>query len=226
MNETRLAHLHEAQARRRFDAWSDSKTFQRLGPWLRYVQRNVLDRIEWHQVTAFLDVACGSGWAAAQAGRLLEGTSRGIACGCDNSVGMLARSAGDQSGGTKPFLAGASAQALPYRGDTFEAVICTAAFHHFPAPVEALEELKRVLRSGGKLIITDPCRDQSLGTWIWDRLHRWFEPGHVAYYRSSEVRAFLDAAGFTQVHVIELHPPFWKTRKLFSRVALFLATAP
>jgi ubiquinone/menaquinone biosynthesis C-methylase UbiE len=223
--EARLSNLHEAKARKWFDVWAESWTFRRLRPWLRYVQRQVLDRIDWSQVTAVLDVACGTGWATMEAARSMQGVDAGMACGCDISTGMLAWRTNEEEGDAEAYFSAASAQALPFRGDSFDIVICTAAFHHFPAPLAALQELKRVLRSGGTLLLADSCRDQSVGTSVWDRLHRWFEPGHVKYYSREELVGLLDAAGFSDLEVTRLVPPFWQTKKLSRHVALFRATS-
>lgn len=220
-----MSNQHEAKARKWFDVWADSWTFRRLGPWLRYVQRQVLDRVDWQEASAVLDVACGSGWATMEAARSIEGTDAGMACGCDISTGMLARRPSEQEGAPRAHFSAASAQALPFRSDSFDIVICTAAFHHFPSPLEALHELKRVLRSGGKLLIADSCRDQSVGAAVWNRLHRWFEPGHVKYYSRDELLGLLGAAGFSNLEVTRLVPPFWQTKKLSRHVALFRATS-
>lgn len=155
----------------------------------------------------------------------MEGTGAGVACGCDISTGMLARRSREQNGDAQAYFSAASAQALPFRGDSFDIVICTAAFHHFPAPLAALQEVKRVLRSGGTLLIADSCRDQSVGTSVWDRLHRWFEPGHVKYYSRDELVGLLNEAGFSDLEVTKLVPPFWQTKKLSRHVAVFRGTA-
>ena len=217
---------HEAAARLRFDDWSASATFQRLRPWLAYVQGKVLKQIDWQGATRVLDVDCGSGWAVFEAARHLQRHNGGMACGCDISIGMLAERAteGQQPGGAR-FLA-ASAQALPYRSHTFDVIICTAAFHHFPLPLGALREFRRVLRSGGLVLIADTCRDQSTGTWIWDRMHRWFEPGHVKYYRTDELRRLLTKAGFKSLSLKDLRPTYRQTKKLVRRAALFHAVSP
>lgn len=45
------------------------------------------------------------------------------------------------------------AEALPYDDDEFDLVIGHAVLHHLPAPQRALEEMQRVLRPGGRLVV-------------------------------------------------------------------------
>lgn len=215
---------HEADARDRFDAWSEGLMFAHLRSWLSYLQGQVLGRIDWAESERVLDVACGSGLAVYEAGRRLTG--QGVAVGCDISFGMLGqRSAAGADIANAHFLA-ASAQALPYADNSFDAAICTAAFHHFPDPAEALRELRRVLRPGGQLLIADPCRNQSVGNWVWDRLHRWFEKSHVMYYRTDELSSLLDAAGYGEVELTALHPAYSESRKLIRHGAIVSGRVP
>lgn len=56
--------------------------------------------------------------------------------------------------------------ALPFRDDTFDAVLSVAVVHHFATTerrVGALRELARVLRIGGRLIIS---------VWAMEQRHR------------------------------------------------------
>lgn len=46
--------------------------------------------------------------------------------------------------------------ALPLRSDSVDAVLCVEVIEHLPRPLEALDELVRVLRRGGQLIVTAP----------------------------------------------------------------------
>ncbi len=218
---------HELVTRERFDAWSDSYMFDHVRPWLAYNQRQVLGRIDWARTRRVLDIACGSGYAVYEAGARLRATPGGMACGCDISVAMLGRRtpAGDGAP-SRTYFQAASAQALPYATGTFDAVLCTTAFHHFPDPAAALTEIRRILRPGGQLLIGDICRNLSLGTWVWDRLHRWFERAHVQYYRTDELFALFAGAGFEDVALTELAPSYSETKKLVRKFALFRAVAP
>jgi 2-polyprenyl-3-methyl-5-hydroxy-6-metoxy-1,4-benzoquinol methylase len=47
---------------------------------------------------------------------------------------------------------------LPVRADSFDVVISSEMLEHTPAPLRALEELARVLRPGGLLVLTTPNR--------------------------------------------------------------------
>ncbi len=41
----------------------------------------------------------------------------------------------------------------PFSSDTFDFVICTSAFKNFPEPVRVIDEIFRVLKSGGEALI-------------------------------------------------------------------------
>lgn len=45
---------------------------------------------------------------------------------------------------------------MPVEDESFDAVLCTEVLEHLTDPLKALQELTRVLRSGGKLILTAP----------------------------------------------------------------------
>lgn len=218
--------MHETDARNRFDDWSESSTFQRLRPWLAYVQKNILGELNLDRVTRVLDVACGSGWAVFEIARRINSRPNTMACGCDISEGMLRGRALEPHEFDGAYFLAASAQSLPFSNDCFDAVVCTAAFHHFPKPLEGLREFRRVLAPGGVVLIADTCRDQTVGTWVWDRFHRWFEKGHVKYYRTDEMLSLLTEGGLVQVRMRELRPSYAETKKLVRRTTLFRATSP
>jgi len=57
-----------------------------------------------------------------------------------------------------------NASALPFEHGTFDRVICRAAFKNFAEPVEALREMRRVLKPGGKALVIDLRKDVPMST--------------------------------------------------------------
>jgi ubiquinone/menaquinone biosynthesis C-methylase UbiE len=54
-----------------------------------------------------------------------------------------------------------NASGMPFDNDTFDFLLCRAAFKNFSEPKRALEEMHRVLRPGGQALIIDLRRDAS-----------------------------------------------------------------
>lgn len=52
------------------------------------------------------------------------------------------------------FVVGKSNE-LPYDNDTFDIVVCSQSFHHYPYQDAAVEEVYRVLKKGGIYILSD-----------------------------------------------------------------------
>ncbi len=98
------------------------------------------------QPKSLLDVACGTGGLTAAAAAL------GVAAvGVDFSPAMLV-----EAKRCHPGLAfhEADAEALPFTDASFDAVLINFGVHHFPFPVRALSEARRVMRSGARLAFT------------------------------------------------------------------------
>jgi len=102
-----------------------------------------------------LDVGCATG-------RLLERLAEAGATqlfGIDLAPRILEVAAEKLSKtGTLVDLRTADAEdCLPWDDESFDAVTLTGALHHFFRPRDALAEIRRVLRPGGRLLIIDPC---------------------------------------------------------------------
>src|SRR5512136_1833635 len=54
-----------------------------------------------------------------------------------------------------------NASDMPFADETFDFTICTAAFKNFTQPVQAIAEMQRALKPGGKALIVDLRRDAS-----------------------------------------------------------------
>jgi ubiquinone/menaquinone biosynthesis C-methylase UbiE len=101
--------------------------------------------------SAILEVAPGPGFLA------IELAKRGYSVtGIDISksfVGIAGRNARD-AGVTIDFRRGDVAR-MPFADNSFDFIVCVAAFKNFPDPIAALDEMHRVLRPGGSASIED-----------------------------------------------------------------------
>jgi ubiquinone/menaquinone biosynthesis C-methylase UbiE len=55
-----------------------------------------------------------------------------------------------------------NAAAMPFPENTFDLVLCRAAFKNFSRPVTAMNEMHRVLKPGGRALIVDLRKDASI----------------------------------------------------------------
>jgi ubiquinone/menaquinone biosynthesis C-methylase UbiE len=55
-----------------------------------------------------------------------------------------------------------NASAMPFADETFDLILCRAAFKNFSQPLEAVNEMYRVLKPHGRALIIDLRRDASL----------------------------------------------------------------
>jgi len=55
-----------------------------------------------------------------------------------------------------------NAAAMPFADDTFDFILCRAAFKNFSQPLEAMNEMHRVLKPQGRAVIIDLRKDASM----------------------------------------------------------------
>lgn len=72
-----------------------------------------------------------------------------------------------------------NAEKLPYESETFDLVVTRLSFHHFANPEKPFQEMKRVLKKGGKLVVWDmEAVEESLRT-IDDKIENMRDPSHT-----------------------------------------------
>jgi ubiquinone/menaquinone biosynthesis C-methylase UbiE len=105
-----------------------------------------------------LEVAPGPGFLAIELAKAGNFEITGL--DISKSFVEIARKNADAEGLAVEFRHG-NAAAMPFDSATFDRVICRAAFKNFAQPLEALKEMKRVLKPGGKALIIDLRKDTS-----------------------------------------------------------------
>lgn len=206
---------HSEKAAARFDQWADSYSEGRISSWFTHYQSEAISRLDLPERCGFLDVGCGTGWAVRKASKLLKS---GKACGIDISPGMIENAIAQsrQIYNINIEYRVANSEAIPYEDESFGAIICTFSIHHYQNPLVALQEMKRVLKPDGKIVVLDAARDVSLAIWLQDRGRRYFEKSHVKYYTTGEMAESIRAAGLKIVGDIAKVNKFMSFNKLFT----------
>lgn len=131
-----------------FIEWLDAERRLRSG-------RDALDALTLESSEHVLDVGCGPG-ADLRAISDLVG-SDGLVVGIDLSRAMVeASSARLRSNGLAGNCAIADGQSLPFADGSFDACWIRAVLVHTPDPACAVSECVRVLRPGGRLLVSEP----------------------------------------------------------------------
>ena len=151
---------------------------------------------------------------------------RGQALGIDISPAMIQRATGLAGELKNCEFRVANSESLPWKTDSIDAILCSFSFHHYPRPLEALAEFRRVLKPGGRLVLIDSARDTSLAIWMQDRWRRYLERSHVRYYTVAEMQALLAQAGFVTRGEIQTERGVFRFGKVFTGLMIVSCGKP
>ncbi|MCB2169473.1 MAG: class I SAM-dependent methyltransferase [Deltaproteobacteria bacterium] len=163
-----------------------------------------------------LDIGCGSGRHTSEAYRL-QGV---VAVGADLNIADLKQARerlefhdrlGEHGGGCW-CLSTADVRRLPFPDAHFHAVICSEVMEHIPEHHRAADELVRVLKPGGHLVVSVPRYFPERICWALSREYHQANQGHVRIYRKKALIRMIEHTGLTlyRVHYAHsLHAPYW-----------------
>jgi arsenite methyltransferase len=137
-----------------------------------------------------LDVGSGPGNVTASLARAAG--PDGLALGVDISEPMLARAVRAEAGPQVGFVR-ADAQRLPFRDETFDAVVSIAVLQLIPKPSVALAEMVRVLRPGARMAVMVPTAGRA------GPLMRLLPDGGAHFFTDDEIADTLEDLGLVRV---------------------------
>ncbi len=120
-------------------------------------------------------------------------------------------------------LADEDAKQLPYPDSYFDAVVSNSLVHHLPEPLPFLQELKRVLKPQGAIVLRDLLRPidiatvdtlvSSIGDGYDAHQQQLFRDSLCAAFRLEELRALLDTAGLQDVLLYQSSDRHWTAER-------------
>jgi SAM-dependent methyltransferase len=163
-----------------------------------------------------LDIGCGSGRHTCAASRLEKVFVIGSDVSLEDVKEARARLAyeealGCQRGGFWATLV-SDITGLPFQDDYFDMVICSEVLEHIPDQQKAIEELTRVLKPGGDLVVSVPRYLPERICWALSKSYHQATNGHIRIYRKKDLLDLLENSGSTlwASHFAHgLHTPYW-----------------
>jgi ubiquinone/menaquinone biosynthesis C-methylase UbiE len=158
-----------------------------------------------------LEVAPGPGFLAIEMAR--SSAFRVTGLDISKTFVELARKNAAEAGVRAEFREGNASQ-MPFPGNSFDLLVCRAAFKNFSEPEKALAEMRRVLRPGGAGVIVDLRRDTPM-----KEIRRYVDGSHLSAwnrlltlltfrfmllkraYTKEQLEKMVDAAGFQKAAV-------------------------
>jgi ubiquinone/menaquinone biosynthesis C-methylase UbiE len=89
--------------------------------------------------------------------------------GIEPSPQLLAMAERARPAGLSCELAANAAEALPFASESFDSIVCTFTLCSVEDPMRALEEARRVLKRGGRLLFCEHGRAPDPGVFKWQR---------------------------------------------------------
>ena len=103
-----------------------------------------------------LEIAPGPGYLSIELAKL--GNYKITGLDISKSFVEMAQKKAKEAGLSIDFRHGDAAH-MPFDAETFDFIVCRAAFKNFSEPIQALKEMNRVLKPNGKALIVDLRRD-------------------------------------------------------------------
>ena len=153
----------------------------------------IVELVQQTSAPAVLDAGCGAGHTALA---VAPHSHNVIAFDLSQEMLALVRQQATERGLSNLQTRQGDVEDLPFEAEAFDIVTSRYSAHHWPNPQAAVQEFKRVLKPGGRFILSDiialeePAKDSFLQT-----LEVLRDPTHVRDHSLSQWQAMFEQAG-------------------------------
>ena len=176
-----------------FNVQANTYDVDKTGKHARGQYKYVLNELQQLDFQKILDVGCGTGEILKS---IKERYSFVQLYGLDISEEML-KQANDKLKGTATLILG-DAENIALETNSFDLLLCTDSFHHYPNPQQAISEFYRVLKHGKFLLIADYWKPFPIRQ-IMNLFISYSNEGDVKIYSKKEIIEFLKQGGFQEI---------------------------
>lgn len=109
-------------------------------------------------------------------------------------------------------------QQLPFVDNSFDKVICSEVLEHIKDYARILQEIQRVLKPTGMLVVSVPRFFPEQVCWWFSHAYHQVEGGHIRIFKTKGLNRTIESLGFSRfaLHWAHaLHTPYWWLRCLF-----------
>jgi len=189
----------EIATKQLFSGWAPRYDSPLFRLYFERLYRRILETLNQHgrdyvsPGATVLDIACGTGEILF---RLAKQHPKTNFVGIDLTTAMVEAAREKTKALLNVEITEGNAEHLSFSNEAFDAVLCSEAFHHFPHPEQALQEMHRVAKTRSLLMVVDPGFPSPFITKIVERISRTFEVNkHI--YNQHELRQLLEQQGFS-----------------------------
>jgi SAM-dependent methyltransferase len=204
-----------------YDSWHDAhaEDDDTSTPWYNFVKKSI--RKNDMDGCRVLEIGCGRGGFSKFLIENYPAISKLYAC--DFSDSALAIAKGRVTNQANVIWQKEDIQSLSFPDNSFETIISCETIEHIPDPHQALKELYRVLKPGGRLLLTCPNYFNLFGLWVLYRkiIGKPYTEGgqpYVNYIQIPAIYGRIRLLGFklAHFHSTEFVIPAWVPKTLYS----------